>query len=57
MSTTKITALPVLTSPSANGENTVFVVVDCVWEFQFPVEKSLVVGDASDDLDASVGRL
>ena len=28
MSTTKITALPVLTSPSANGENTVFVVVD-----------------------------
>jgi hypothetical protein len=28
MSTTKITSLPVLTSPSANGENTVFVVVD-----------------------------
>jgi hypothetical protein len=28
MSTTKITSLPVLASPSANGENTVFVVVD-----------------------------
>ena len=28
MSTTKITSLPVLTTPSANGDNTVFVVVD-----------------------------
>ena len=28
MATTKITALPILTTPSANSENTVFVVVD-----------------------------
>ena len=28
MSTTKITSLPVLSSLSANGQNTVFVVVD-----------------------------
>ena len=28
MSTTKITSLPVLSSPTANAENTVFVVVD-----------------------------